>query len=284
MADEFYAEKHSVVMEMYVHTADENYITARWCYQNALYVDFFWGALHALEKYMKAVLLLNGERAIEGHDLPKLYAKLDILAGPLLPAMLTQPPEMGWLPSGWWRDRTPAQFMDRLYDNGNADNRYQTYGFNKVMEELHMVDAMVHAIRRLVVPLDEPVAPGRPSSPTYRKLLATQAHYDPKLGMPLDHAINNATSPLHFWTLNNNYAFAPRGFCHGSEEVTTSARTAVLSRRIIEPLRSRDRAFARSGYQLADWFLTHTKAPKAVRTQIEAEMRDALSRHPSIDI
>ncbi|TIT06089.1 MAG: hypothetical protein E5W74_30460 [Mesorhizobium sp.] len=54
--------KGRIINEMFVHTADENYIVARWCHDNQLMRDFFWNSVHALEKYMKAVLLFNGSR------------------------------------------------------------------------------------------------------------------------------------------------------------------------------------------------------------------------------
>jgi hypothetical protein len=58
--ERFRALQTDVVHDLFVRTADENYITARSCAVNRLYTDFFWLAVHALEKYLKAVLLLNG--------------------------------------------------------------------------------------------------------------------------------------------------------------------------------------------------------------------------------
>jgi HEPN domain-containing protein len=54
------ASKNNLASELFVRTADENYITARWCANNQLNTDFLWLAVHALEKYLKAVLLVNG--------------------------------------------------------------------------------------------------------------------------------------------------------------------------------------------------------------------------------
>ncbi len=51
------ASKNNLVHELFVRTADENYIAARWCAINRLNTDFLWLAVHALEKYLKAVLL-----------------------------------------------------------------------------------------------------------------------------------------------------------------------------------------------------------------------------------
>ena len=87
------ASKHSLVTDLFVRTADENYITARWCAINRLNTDFLWLAVHALEKYLKALLLLNGKSSKGfSHDIVTLYAAAKAIAGPLLPQRLTHRP------------------------------------------------------------------------------------------------------------------------------------------------------------------------------------------------
>jgi hypothetical protein len=96
---EYYATlKSNLVQDLFVRTADENYITARWCVFNHLHIDFFWLGVHALEKYMKAVLLLNGFSSIKdrngekyGHDIIRLYAQVESFAAELLPSLLEKP-------------------------------------------------------------------------------------------------------------------------------------------------------------------------------------------------
>ncbi len=71
--DDSFADKHSIINELFIATADDNYVLARSCFHQHLNVDFFWLAVHALEKYLKAVLLLNGKTAKSyGHDIVKL--------------------------------------------------------------------------------------------------------------------------------------------------------------------------------------------------------------------
>jgi len=41
------------------NTADKDYIHARMAYQGDLYPQFLWSSIHALEKYVKCILLLN---------------------------------------------------------------------------------------------------------------------------------------------------------------------------------------------------------------------------------
>ena len=53
MAYEFkpiHAHQREIVRELFVNTADDSYIAARWCFVERLNVDFFWLAVHALEK------------------------------------------------------------------------------------------------------------------------------------------------------------------------------------------------------------------------------------------
>lgn len=55
------------------YTADEDYIAARMCYRAGLIEPFLWSSLHAIEKYLKALLLFNKQLAKKfGHDIVKL--------------------------------------------------------------------------------------------------------------------------------------------------------------------------------------------------------------------
>jgi hypothetical protein len=90
--DNLYPYRHSIVDELYIKTADDNYVVARWCFNYGMDVDFFWLAAHCLENYLKAALLLNGRPAkTYNHDIVRLYADVRPLAPELLPTMLTIP-------------------------------------------------------------------------------------------------------------------------------------------------------------------------------------------------
>jgi hypothetical protein len=207
----------NIIDELFVRTADENYITARWCAFNRLHTDFAWLAVHALEKYLKAVLLYNGKQAKkQGHDILKLYQSVKSLAVKHLPKTLSKPPD---LVIGHRFERTPENFIEHLYQNGNAANRYLIYGHDTRTEDLHMLDTMVFAIRRLICTLDEPVLRTRVESasspiPTQREILLRQSEYCPRQFMPLDDLIQSkAGDPLRNVALNLNLAFAPSDLC-----------------------------------------------------------------------
>jgi len=190
------ASKHSLVTDLFVRTADENYTTARWCAINSLHTDFLWLAVHALEKYMKALLLLNGKSAKGySHNIVRLYAAAQAIAGSLLPARLVQPADLDIY---HWIERTPQAFLEHLLNNGNADNRYLIYGYATRSQDLHMLDQMVFAIRRLIRPLDERMFPSRRSgAPTFtnREFLARNPNYYGTMFMPLDELVPQRMIP-----------------------------------------------------------------------------------------
>ena len=87
--DHLYPYKHDIVDDLYIKTADDNYIAARWCFYAQLDVDFFWLAAHCVEKYLKATLLLNEQPArTYGHDIEKLYKAVLALAPALNSTLL----------------------------------------------------------------------------------------------------------------------------------------------------------------------------------------------------
>lgn len=214
------SSKHNLVLELFVRTADENYVTARWCAINQLNTDFLWLSVHSLEKYLKAVLLINGlssRRASPGqkwygHNIVQLYSDVKKLAGPLLPENLLKPKN---LEIRHWSERTPEQFMEHLHGNGNADNRYLIYGYSTASQDLHMLDAMVFAVRRLICTLDQRWVPSQqPEAPTFthRELLERQPNHYGRLFMPLEELIGaREESPKRNAALNLNMAFAPVG-------------------------------------------------------------------------
>ena len=58
-------------------TADGDYIAARLAYRARLSQNFLWSSLHAIEKYLKCILILNRIKAPQGHDLEKILQVLN---------------------------------------------------------------------------------------------------------------------------------------------------------------------------------------------------------------
>lgn len=280
------AMKNSIVSDLFTRTADENYITARWCAANGLETDFFWNAVHALEKYMKAVLLANGKPADKyGHDIVKMYDEISKFAADVLPTDLTRPAN---LPQDLWLPRTLKGFLEHLYGNGNPDNRYLIYGFAQHYWDLQLLDQAVFAYRRLICPLGGHVIPaGRQNAPTltHRDLLKQQRSYFASVGsgMPLDQLIHSKEdTPLRRAALNLNFPFAPAEYQHTETTLRSAAHNPILFRRILDPLSSSNADTAKLGLELADWTLQNIKLPRDVKIQIEDAMKAARQRHPSL--
>ena len=149
---DLYADKSDIVKQLFINTADDNYILARISFHANLDVDFFWLAVHCVEKYLKAALLLNGQEAKSyGHDITALFSSVHTLAPELFPEKMTRPDRM---PLEFWRDETFESFVARLYGEGQPDNRYQLWGYVRHPEDLWKLDEVVFHVRRVCQPLD----------------------------------------------------------------------------------------------------------------------------------
>ncbi|MEI7850394.1 MAG: HEPN domain-containing protein [Kiritimatiellales bacterium] len=72
----FRAKRNDLIKESFRDTADHDYIAARACARLELLDQFLWSALHALEKYLKAIILFHDGKADKGHDLVKAVNKI----------------------------------------------------------------------------------------------------------------------------------------------------------------------------------------------------------------
>lgn len=277
-----HVKKGAIVRELFVDTADDNYITARWCFVEKLYVDYFWLAVHALEKYMKAVLLLNGRSSksycdqagknrIFKHDILGLYSQVKLLASDLLPRNLQRPDE---LDTDRWRDENPETFLQRLYDHGNPDNRYQIFGLYRRDEDLFKLDQMVFALRRLCVPLDAYYLGSwlaENESLTHRDRLLRQ--YDcwaVSLQCKLEKTANGERGKrLRHVLLNFNLPFAPKDFPHGRLRTGMAVQNPVLVRSILRPLEEAPESQAAAvAAEVCDWVLANIQLPNDVKEQL----------------
>lgn len=262
--DDLYAGKHSVVQEFFIKTADENYVTSRFCFSYGLDVDFFWNAVHALEKYLKAVLLLNGKsgkgrkvggkQKSYGHDIVSLYAAVHPLAPELLPAKLARPVEID---PRLWSEETADQFVYRLYDMGNEHNRYQLTGYIRRQDDLWKLDLMVFAIRRLCQPLEAHFLGGKQEGvpdQSRRQRMVKDHPSSANLHSTLEKVFNGERGKfLKHIALNCNLPFAPEGYKHTRMVYGMASVNPVLVRRILEPLDSGDPEQEKEADELWQW-------------------------------
>lgn len=271
------AYKSDIIKELFVRTADQNYIAARWCAANGLDADFLWLAVHAIEKYQKAVLLINGFSSKGfGHNIVKLFDCVESIAAALFPAVLDKPAR---LQADLWIDRSPRAYIQHMYEMGNADNRYAIHGYFTWSQDLHLLDQMVFLIRRLIVKLDHPLV--QQQNESAKSVLARIPTYLPNLHLPLDEIIRSVDEDHHLRAvlLNLNLPFAPSNYPHVAMQERFSSSEAVLSYRIFEPLGSPNRDIVSAGIELANWILEEIQLPQNVRSEIAEAVNKARSAH-----
>ena len=241
--DDLYPYKHSIVDDLFIKTADDNYVAARWCFYVELDVDFFWLAVHCLEKYLKAALVLNEQPAkAYVHDIEKLYAAVRPLAPELLPTILKIPAN---LPTTIFSlgDEPVEQFVKRLYFYGQPDNRYLFIGYVRRGSDILKLDQLVFAVRRLCQPLESHFLESRfkdnPEVPqeTRRQRMLADDPSSRNLSSNLEKVIAGERGKLlRRVLLNWNFPFAPKDFKHGRMSYGHRSVNPVFVRRFLEPL------------------------------------------------
>lgn len=270
---ELHAEKHSMVRELFISTADDNYISARWCFQQELNVDFFWLAVHSLEKYLKAALLMNGYSSKGfGHRIADLYNAVRPLAPELLPPEFNKPNNM---PENMWRVETVLDFLGRLYRDGNADNRYLIYGYGRGAEDLFKLDQVVFSVRRLAQALEvryvgEHEHDGLPAH-TRREAIGKRPKRLVNLQSKLEETMaGKRGEELQKVLLNWNFPFAGDDYPHEGATFMSASQNAILMTRLYEPL-----DYGISQFDEADklwaWVKANIQLPGDLVKEIEAE-------------
>lgn len=143
-----------VICDSFVKPADEDYVTARLLAQKRVYRAFFWAASQALEKYLKAFLLMKGvsvnQDCFKGHQIAALYAEA-CLVDAELSAIDTKPhsainihPDV----SGLIDELSVVEFIKEIESQGSPDSRYNSSGVNFNPYYLFALDSFVFGLRQ----------------------------------------------------------------------------------------------------------------------------------------
>lgn len=150
-------QTRSSIWRMYRDAADHDYLVARFCAHSNLLYQFWWNAQQAVEKYLKATLLLNGLPVHKyGHQLSEMLTKARTLAGDLLP--LVHCPPRCFVP--YWPVTSSRGFMlvdnfvARIETSGDPNNRYRVFSTFTRNSDLYMFDELCFELRRIAFPLD----------------------------------------------------------------------------------------------------------------------------------
>jgi len=219
-----------LVKRIYIDTADEDYIVARWLFLNGLHRYFFWSASQALEKYLKAALLLNGRKiSTTNHKLISMFLTLKSFAVGLIPVVLDPPSEVKWFADNesLWGDRTIEVFLAHIEKEGNANNRYNYVGVRSEFGDLYKFDQVVFALRNMAVRLEEVVDYGNVKK-TYREIIR---EFPGQQLFAFGDGIANVDKlprALYEAFCENNFVFSPKGFEHQTLQLVSEGRVSPL--------------------------------------------------------
>lgn len=143
-----------VIYESFVVPADQDYLMSRLLAQKGLPRGFYWAAAQAIEKYLKAFLLMNGEgvKGFNAHPLKKLFdaaSKIDTSLADLdiLPHQSIQ---VEANVSHLLKKFTISDFINDLERHGSADNRYNAFGVDYNTGHLCAMDSLSFQLRRKI--------------------------------------------------------------------------------------------------------------------------------------
>lgn len=266
---ELNVEKNDVVTHLFVDPADQDYILARMSYYGKMINSFFWSGGQAIEKYLKASLLLNGKSAKDyKHNLVKLFEAVNEYASDLFPERLTKPPQIK--KTLWHTEETPVGFLKRIAPYTDPDSRYNIFGKNLNPEDLLHLDQFIFAARRVAFRLDAG------ASRTVYENLARDPQYQPRTGQFLDTITKDSNHALYDLVLNCNFPFAPEGYEHKKNKqiqikfYSSSLDTnPVLGMHIFSllkrPKSSLDPDLCTERADLADWVVKNITLPKDIK-------------------
>lgn len=150
--DRFVCYATEIVCESFVFTGDRDYITARFAFFQKQSHLFMWSAAQALEKYLKANILLLGTGVIgKTHS----HIKLANALKETHPQRLTFDAS---IPSGWeaegvmiWPELDLNGFMQRVETIGSPNVRYDQVKLDIYLQDLVFLDRMAFALRHRLV-------------------------------------------------------------------------------------------------------------------------------------
>ncbi len=138
---------NEIARRCFRNTADEDYICARDSYRIGLVEPYLWSSLHAIEKYLKGILLFNGisARYIDPNKKRKEYShRLTLLLARVSRIDIFQ------IKLPRWADNY-LSYLESL-----GINRYLTQDTFTFGRELQHLDEIVWSVRRYCQSLDDP--------------------------------------------------------------------------------------------------------------------------------
>lgn len=143
-----------VICDSFVTPADEDYVTARLLAQKGMHRAFFWAASQALEKYLKAFLLMRGVsvKDFAGHPVYDLYVEACKLDGKLSTIDTTTHSAIKIHPNviRTIEVLSAAEFIKKINSEGHPENRYNASGVRFNWGNLFALDSLISVLRQQI--------------------------------------------------------------------------------------------------------------------------------------
>lgn len=142
----------NIIYQSFVIPADEDYLAARLLAQNGLSRAFYWSASQAIEKYLKALLLMNGQclSSNRGHSVSAQFDKVTGIYDELKNIKFTLDTNIN-IDNGVGErvsDITLSSFLDDIDKFGSPDNRYNASGVQFNTWFLFALDTFIYEVRK----------------------------------------------------------------------------------------------------------------------------------------
>lgn len=150
-----------VIYESFVVPGDQDYLMSRLLAQKGLPRGFYWAAAQAIEKYLKAFLLMNGEgvKGFRAHPIKALFEAASRIDASIadLNIMPHRSIQVDAILSHHLKKFAATGFIDDLERHGSADNRYNAFGVKYNTGHLCAMDSLSFQLRRKIgaIPIDE---------------------------------------------------------------------------------------------------------------------------------
>lgn len=193
--------------KFFVKPADDNYLIARWLLISGFHREFFWQASQAVEKYLKAGLILQDISVKnKSHNLGKLYQQHLSAFADLSFKHFEKPNKLN---SHIWSNQTVSGYLFQLERLGSPDSRYGLGNWYRSSDDLFKLDQICWHLRRVTIGLDWRPDEDLPcdqkfNGATFRELLLIDPLFEPrqpieKLSMPLAEVGQTRGDLLHAW-------------------------------------------------------------------------------------
>lgn len=145
----------NVIRDSFVEPADEDYVSARLLAQKGMHRAFFWAASQALEKYLKAFLLMRGSAVdrFKGHPIAALHREACSVDKQFATVDTRPHPSIKIhpnTPKSSIEEFSVASFIKGIEEHGSPDNRYNSFGLDFNSGYLFALDSYIFGLRNLI--------------------------------------------------------------------------------------------------------------------------------------